>query len=287
MIDTNFLPYFDNMINNQDILNFNLSDIEKIDKKSWEVKTDELKIIFKDDEVRLNFIWTQSKLLDCFYLFLSGLSNLKYGNLEKGYNDLDRVDIEGTSLIKILDQIYLDSKSLFIKNTKIDKLVQLAQTYMKLFVFDNFISLSPEIEVIKSNCSICGEFYKLTPKCEHKVGKLYMGKMCCRVISEFNMPRISIVNEPKNKYSRGWGYEFKGQKFHFNYSPCGKFIKDFISNIKNPYTFFTLENSYLIHNNSVKHFEVTSTGRDIFERPIQINNSILSLNLKGKNNIKL
>jgi hypothetical protein len=36
MIDKIFLQYFDNMINNQDILNFKFVNINQIDQKKWE-----------------------------------------------------------------------------------------------------------------------------------------------------------------------------------------------------------------------------------------------------------
>jgi hypothetical protein len=54
--------------------------------------------------------------------------------------------------------------------------------------------------VKKSECSICNDSYG---KCNHIKGKLYMGEMCCRVITEMVAEEFSIVENPANKHCRG------------------------------------------------------------------------------------
>lgn len=53
--------------------------------------------------------------------------------------------------------------------------------------------------VKKSECSICNDSYG---KCNHIKGKLYMGEMCCRVITEMVAEEFSIVENPANKHCR-------------------------------------------------------------------------------------
>lgn len=53
--------------------------------------------------------------------------------------------------------------------------------------------------VKKSECSICNDSYG---KCNHIKGKLYMGEMCCRVITEMVAEEFSVVENPANKHCR-------------------------------------------------------------------------------------
>jgi hypothetical protein len=51
----------------------------------------------------------------------------------------------------------------------------------------------------KSECSICHQDLNT---CEHLKGKLYMGEMCCRLISEIDLEEVSFVDRPANKHCR-------------------------------------------------------------------------------------
>lgn len=51
----------------------------------------------------------------------------------------------------------------------------------------------------RSECSICNDNYG---KCNHIKGKVYMGEMCCRVVTEMIAEEFSIVENPANKHCR-------------------------------------------------------------------------------------
>ena len=51
----------------------------------------------------------------------------------------------------------------------------------------------------KSECSICNDNYG---KCNHIKGRIYMGEMCCRVITKMIPEEFSIVESPANKHCR-------------------------------------------------------------------------------------
>jgi hypothetical protein len=61
----------------------------------------------------------------------------------------------------------------------------------------------------KSKCSICDDDYQ---NCDHIKGKLYMGEMCCRVITEMELEEISLVENPANKHCRVLTIETNGKK---------------------------------------------------------------------------
>ncbi|HEX3131679.1 MAG TPA: SEC-C metal-binding domain-containing protein [Thermoanaerobaculia bacterium] len=60
---------------------------------------------------------------------------------------------------------------------------------------------SPGMVVRRATCSICGEAFRLTGGCEHELGEIYKGEMCCRVLNDIEALEISIVEKPVQKYS--------------------------------------------------------------------------------------
>lgn len=75
----------------------------------------------------------------------------------------------------------------------------------KLFLMEKILFppqtfLSPGIVVQGTKCSICGKDYD---KCNHLVGKAYMGKICYRIVKKIKeLKEMSIVEEPANKHAR-------------------------------------------------------------------------------------
>ncbi len=61
----------------------------------------------------------------------------------------------------------------------------------------------------KSHCSICKQSLS---KCDHIKGKLYMGEMCCRIITEMELDEVSLVENPSNKHCRVLTIEQNGKK---------------------------------------------------------------------------
>lgn len=60
----------------------------------------------------------------------------------------------------------------------------------------------------KSHCSICNENFT---RCDHIRGKLYLGELCCRIISEIDLEEVSFVDNPANKHCRTLTIETNGK----------------------------------------------------------------------------
>jgi hypothetical protein len=61
----------------------------------------------------------------------------------------------------------------------------------------------------RSHCSICGNSFS---KCNHVKGKLYMGELCCLIITQMDLEEISFVENPANKHCRVLTIEYDGRK---------------------------------------------------------------------------
>lgn len=66
-------------------------------------------------------------------------------------------------------------------------------------IFPNHGFLSIGGIVRKAECGICGQEYGT---CDHLVGKPYMGELCYRRITEYELEEASLVTNPANKHCR-------------------------------------------------------------------------------------
>ncbi len=79
--------------------------------------------------------------------------------------------------------------------------------YEKL-LFPNLYFQSAGGIIKKSHCSICGENFN---KCDHIKGRLYMGELCYRIITEMDLEEVSFVENPANKHCRILAIESNGK----------------------------------------------------------------------------
>ena len=68
-------------------------------------------------------------------------------------------------------------------------------------LFPYVLFSSPGFVIESSQCSTCGMDFVLRGGCSHRVGEIYDGEMCCRIISEVKLLEISLVAVPANKYT--------------------------------------------------------------------------------------
>ena len=118
------------------------------------------------------------------------LINEKY---EAAWNLLDITDIE----LGYLEQNY---------NTKDEQdrfhllfIGRMLKEYQKLFPYHYFFSRESIIK--EEKCSICGQIVSIRHPCGHVPGKIYMGELCLRKITDAELISISIVTDPFDKYT--------------------------------------------------------------------------------------
>ncbi len=80
--------------------------------------------------------------------------------------------------------------------------------------------MSPEILEHEKKCNICGRVISIRKPCNHEVGEIYNGDMCCRIVTKMNFLGISMVESPVLKYSVPFIDTEKTGEFvdHYNYS---------------------------------------------------------------------
>lgn len=158
---------------------------------------------------------------------------------EEIWNLLDRCDMN----ISLLEENYC------IEDAKMDffHINEIEEDYQKLTpLFPYKIFASREQIIKKEKCSICGNIVSVRNPCGHRVGKLYMGEVCCRIVVDFEFLGASIVSKPFDNYTI-----LKPQGVKFNFS-----LLDYISPQIHPYSKW----SYKIENKLLPQYN--KTGRN-------------------------
>jgi len=175
----------------------------------------------------------QQEEIEVLFNYIKELANLKKEFVEKKLENEANLIFTFENSLKVLQ--YELEMLVFIKQDKMaeawDKLVDaqvIFENVVRTYPFEtnslngylerlnnyekllfpklNFQSVGGIIK--ESKCSICDNDYD---KCDHLKGKLYMGEMCCRIITKMELEEVSFVENPANKHCRVLTIETDGK----------------------------------------------------------------------------
>jgi len=131
----------------------------------------------------------------------------KLEQVELGLNRLRRHDTEHWSSFYLN---FIDSKT---------KAIQGLYPY-KIF-------MSPEFVELQKKCNICERPISIRNPCGHKVGEIYNGEYCFRIVTDFEVVGMAFVESPVQKYSVAFMADPKtgGMVDQYNYSTV-KYLYD-------------------------------------------------------------
>lgn len=176
------------------------------------------------NEELANEIWCIQQIYKIQSMYILCFEKIKSKNFEDAWHTLERIDIELSFLRPNYDYVPQQYNLGFIE--------QKIKDLEKLYPYEYFISRETIVKAEK--CSICGEKISIRHGCTHRIGKLYMGKMCCREVTEFEFLGAAIVTNPFDKYG-----VIKPQDMEYNYE-----ILELLSErINTPYDSWHIESS--------------------------------------------
>lgn len=182
-------------------------------------------------------IWCLEQVYKVKKNFIQAFKNMKKQNFYEAWILLDRSDIELSFLRKHFDFSNNEYHLSFIE--------EYIPKYQKLFPYDLFFSR----EAIESDftCSICQKPMGIRNHCEHIVGEIYNGEMCCRVVNKIEFLGFAIVKNPFDKYCVPMI-----QGIEYNY----EILNDLVSVLDSPFDEWDLEVSEEIwHYKNFKQFK--------------------------------
>ncbi len=181
--------------------------------------------IAEKNETNANRYWCIRQIYIIQRNYLNMFANLKNKEYEKAWNTLEKIDIALSFLKKNIEYINRSLEDFNLKH--IQKTIL---NYEKLFPY--FIFLSREGIIKKEECSICGKTVSLRGGCKHKPGKLYMGEMCSRIVTDYQIIAASLVRDPFDKYAI---LHIDGQKYNY------KMLETLLPNLNSPYDYWDIE----------------------------------------------
>lgn len=157
------------------------------------IESKRVSAIEEQNEHKANYFWCLRQIYKIQKNFVLAFDNLTNEKYEDAWNLFDIVDIE----LGYLEQNYNTQDEydrfhlLFIG--------KMIKEYQKLFPYHYF--LSREAIVKEEKCNICGRIASIRNPCEHIPGKIYMGKLCLREITDLEFKAFAIVTDPFDKYT--------------------------------------------------------------------------------------
>lgn len=180
--------------------------------------------IDQEDEKNANYFWCLREIFNIQKEFVSAIEDLNSKKFEEAWILFEKIDIEIGNLEQNFDVFQEKDKYqiVFIK--------RIISEYQKLFPYQYFFSRENIIK--REECSICGKVISLRNSCGHKPGKLYMGELCSRIVTDMELKGISIVTDPFDKYTY---LQLPGKEYNYG------MIEALMQELSSPYDDFFIE----------------------------------------------
>ena len=187
-----------------------------------QIQSKKKKAIKANNEELANSLWCFEAIFRIHQLYLDAWKNL---NLAANSNDelIDEYDSQKSILYEkawnALDDCEISSSELencfcipkrSLSMYHIDLILHDVKRLQSLFPYTLFGSRE---DVVKAQrCSICNTIVSIRHPCGHIPGKLYMGEMCYRIVTDIDFLGVSLVRTPLDKCaiikSPGYKYDF-------------------------------------------------------------------------------
>lgn len=168
------------------------------------------------NELLANELWCLIEVYKVHKQYLSMFKLLKQGKYENAWNLLELIDISlGNLRANFGDG--MNGYNLTFINTVIK--------YYEM-IFPEYVFISRESIIKSEKCSICGKKASLRNGCNHIPGKLYMGELCLREVTDMEILGVAIVKHPFDKYAM---LELKDKEYNYQ-------VLDYLmSKLKSPF----------------------------------------------------
>ncbi|WP_227016558.1 YecA family protein [Sinanaerobacter chloroacetimidivorans] len=143
------------------------------------------------NEELANEIWCVHQIFHIQNLYIKFFAQIKDKKFEESWLTLERIDIE----FSFLRTNYVYTKEQYNLGFIEGKI----KDWEKLYPYEVFFSRETIIK--GERCSICGKKVSIRSGCGHRIGKLYMGELCCHEITDMEFLGMAIVTNPFDKYT--------------------------------------------------------------------------------------
>lgn len=183
----------------------------------------------RDDQEVAKGAWCLETITEIHQMYLTAFASLQAGEYYEAWCTLERCEIR----IHFLDRHFVDQTGLF----DIEFIRRHVQRFQGLFPYKLF--MSPEILYHDIRCSTCEARVLPRSRCGHEPGEIYSGVMCGRRIDAAAILAISLVEQPRQKYSVPFYRKDKDGKPVDHYDYC--LVEYVIRGLASPWDEWTYE----------------------------------------------
>lgn len=168
--------------------------------------------VCNSDEPLAKQIWRIESIAATQQLFRQAFNELKTHDFYPAWCTLEQVEL---SLGRLRPHMDAAERHQF----KLQFIEQKCADIARLYPYRVFSS--PEFIYLETRCTICGRVITPRKPCGHRVGEIYHGFMCGRIIKKSELKSLAIVENPVQKYSVLFlkDPDTGKTKDQFNYSP--------------------------------------------------------------------
>ena len=168
-------------------------------------------------------IWCIEQALKAQNLYIRAFQNLRDGQFYKAWRDYEQTELTLGFLEPHETTTWSDFHLHFIR--------EYVAKWQALFPYKIF--MSPEILKLEKVCSVCMKPVSPRNPCGHRVGEIYDGEMCCRVVKRAEVLAVAFVEKPAQKYSVPFFSDPETGEIrdHYNY----EILKYAISALRSPF----------------------------------------------------
>lgn len=165
-------------------------------EKDWKLRLEKASTLKQSAQTvrnceEANIAWFLESVCSSRLDMISVWENINSGNFYDAWVTLEHIEICSRWLIK---NPFLD-----LDFFGVIRLAKSAENWQSLYPYRVFIS--PEFIVKSEECSICGQSMGPWSDCSHKVGNVYCGEFCSRIVKDVDIGHVSLVSDPVQKYS--------------------------------------------------------------------------------------
>lgn len=175
----------------RDVEHRKVSDEETSEAIRGLLRSHKIEAVRRNDQEMAKLVWCYEQILLVQSTYLSAFGKLKDHSFYEAWCLLERVEIELGSL----EQHFKTDTDEY----RLALIEKHCKQFQSLFPYKYFAS--PTILQVQKVCSICNQPVSIRSPCGHRVGEIYNGEMCCRIVTEADFLELSVVENPVQKYS--------------------------------------------------------------------------------------
>jgi len=204
------------------------------------------KLALEGKEADANQFWVYEQIVDIHKEFTEAFELLKEKKYYQAWCKLEHIEITFIFLKRHFNYGSNEYKLHFI-----EKSVRNLQAIYPYRIFSS-------IEIIEKEkkCNICDKIVTIRNHCGHKVGNIYGGEMCVRVVTKCDLMGIALVENPVNKYTVPFTVDPKTneQVDHYNYDIVD-YLMSLLTKVYEPW-------DLLVRHILIPHDDYNNMGRE-------------------------